>query len=198
MSIIDDLNSLSPEELEKVGNLINKFASRKENKEAPEKLQKNRRKFSNNKKRVDADEFSERPSESIGRKNRRRRVVLDENEPEEPVSRRRRGTTKQRKRGGKKGTMARTEAVSLTGENKFLKDRDRNKYKSDVQTDKLLWGNNLPTERPDKFEYIEAECMGCGYFFDVHPSLVYRDEDTHEIVFTCDDCSSSRGRGRSE
>jgi hypothetical protein len=90
--------------------------------------------------------------------------------------------------------MARTESVQLSGENRFMKMRERNAEKKDTKIDKALWTDREPSERPDEFQFAEVQCKVCGMFFDVNPGLVVVDADTGGANFTCNNCSP-RGHG---
>lgn len=168
-SIISQLDSLTPEELGKVGNLIGKFAGRHERNQ-DEKIPTKRKKRQKTKKRVDSPHQEVIVEHGTGRSKPRKRVIMPD-EVEQPNERRSTGVGRsvprnpqnqeaqdgtRRGRHGKKGTVrlgrgggrvvARTETVVLTGDNKFLTSKqfseERVYAKKDVATDKKLWSDN--------------------------------------------------------
>lgn len=166
--IIKNLESLTPEELQKVGNLIEKFAKRKSD--------------NNEVDSTETEDIIEKPRQ----KSKPKRTVQGRSSPRNPANQRK--DTRVRRRGPSRGGAGRTESVVLSNENKFERMRERNNYKADAEIDKKLWGNRQPTERPDEFEFVEAQCKECGKWYDINPSLVYVDQDSREINFTCDNC----------
>lgn len=181
--ILDNLEQLSPEELQKVANLINKFAGRKDSK-------------------IDKKPKAGKIGHGPGRRTSKKSIVVpgEDDPPPRKQARGKRGRRESsrlqkktkspiRRKGGKKGVAARIEPVQLSGQNKFDKMRERNTVNDDRKTDALLWENKEPSPRPDTFEFSEVQCQECGYYFDIHPDLVYVDRDSKEVVFTCDDCS---------
>ena len=216
--IVSDLGDLSPEELQKVQNLISKFAGRQkrdseDTKPRPKRQKKQNHKKQNHKRKdsgeqgkgrtkkrqtiiTDESELREPPKQSGGRKGQGRSQPRNPDAQQSRGGRRgsaRRGSPIQTGRGGGAKVMARTEQVQLSGLNKFDKMRARTEKKRDTVNDKKLWvdqkGRKMePTERPDQFQYVEVQCTECQLWYDVSPDLVYRDEDTREIVFTCNGC----------
>lgn len=201
--IMSDLDQLTPEELEKVGRLISKFA----NKEEVPKTRKRKGRGGKRKKPLDKKDQELIVEQQHGRTNRRRRILESEDdEIERPRQGRGRSQprTQQRqnngvRRGGKGrgrgkgrgngGIMARTESVQLEGGNRFDKMRERNSERQDVEIDRKLWGKRQPSERSPQYEPVEAQCIGCNLWFDVNPGLVMIDPDTREPSFTCNNCS---------
>lgn len=206
--IIDNLDKLTPEELAKVGNLINKFAGRHE-REDDRPQPKPNRKRNRKKRQKEVDNTSEKliVEQGPGRNKPRRRVVQDEYEEVERPRRTGRGRTAprnarnqrrndgvRRKGGrGRGGVMAHTESVQLSNENKFQNMRERNAEKGDTEIDKKLWSGRMPTERPEEYEDIEVQCKECLLWFDVNPGLVLIDQDSREPNYVCNNCSP-RGR----
>lgn len=193
--IIENLESLSPEELEKVANLINKFAKRKEDDGRQQKKRKRK------KKRVDDNDAELIVEEQVGRKKPRKRILLDENDEVERPKTRGRGRTqprrqsarrkKQNYRGNKgrsKGVMAKTESVQLSGENRFMKMKERYSNKKDSVIDKKLWENREVSARPDEYEPIEVQCKECELWYDVNPATVLMDRDSGDYNYTCNNC----------
>lgn len=162
--LIKNLESLTPEELQKVGNLINKFAKRKENS-------------------VDNEITTDEIEETSRQKPKKR--VQGRSSPRNTQNQ----TQRVRRKGGRgRGGAGRTESVTLSNENKFERMRERNNFKADAEIDKKLWGNRQPTERPDEFEFVEVQCKECGKWYDINPNLIYLDQDSREVNFTCDNC----------
>ena len=173
--ILDDLESLSPDEMASVARLIEKFASRKKDSET--------------------EIIVDQPQ---GRKKPRKRVLLNENDTVESP-RKGRGRTKPRKpsarprrkgAGGRRdrGVMAQTQKVELSGQNKFLKMSERTAHKKDTKIDKQLWKDREVSTRPDEYQDVEVECKECKLWYDVNPVLVLIDPDTHDTNYTCDRC----------
>lgn len=203
-NIVDptDLEKLTPEELEKVGNLINKFARRHED-GAESKPKKSHHKRN---KKVDRPEPQQELmiEHGVGRKQPRKKIL--ENESDTPTTRsagqgrteprknqnRRSRSRGSRRRTGKGETLMRTEPVRLSSENKFLTMKERNAKKSDTKIDKKLWGENTATERPETYEPIEVQCKECDLWFDVNPSMLMVDPDTKDYNFTCNNCAGRR------
>lgn len=222
-NILSNLESLSPDELAKVGNLIQKFSNRHEREDSPEvpKQRKNKKKH---KKRVDNSENDLIVEHGPGRTQSRKRIVLPD-EQEQPNEKRSTGVGRTQPRnpekqgavrGGRRGqtitpgrgqgrTLARTEPVQLSGENKFdtMKENKRSKKlirdseKSDTLIDKALWTDREASDRPDEFQFAEVQCVGpCGLWFDVNPGLILIDQDSGLPNFTCNNCGrSARGMG---
>ena len=205
-NIQTNLENLTPEELQKVSNLIEKFASRKEE-SSDEKPQKKRRRRKKPKKRVDEPEQEVIIEHGQGRNKPRQRIVLPDEpidpnekrvsgrgrtEPRNPRNQRAQSVRRGRGKGprmGRGNRLARTESVNLSGENKFDTMRERNQAKADTKIDKALWANREASQRPDKFEYAEVQCLACKLWFDIQPNLVMIDEDTGVPNFTCNNCS---------
>lgn len=164
--LIDSLDNLDQDELEKVMRLASKFISKKGGATKPLKINKSQ----------------ERTPRKQGRSEPRQPVQQEDYI--QPVKRgiKRRGGN----RPGKK--MARSETVHLSGENKFDKMNEKFQHKEDTKTDKILWGNKKPTPRPEKYEAVEVQCNSCQRWFDINPALVYHDPDTQEVIFKCDGC----------
>lgn len=191
--IISNLEKLSPEELQKVGNLINKFAKRhtdseKEIDDGPpprETVRTPRRKVDRQPRQVRrSDDVQESPtqmprgSQRGHRSPRSPRNQQQENHPKH---------NKQRRNFG------RIEQVQLTGENKFFDLVKReNDYKGDSKIDKKLWKGNKPMPRPQKYEPVEVQCIECHYYFDVNPELIILDEETGLPNYTCNNCVKRR------
>ena len=210
MSIVDSLDKLTPEELESVSRLINKFANRHSEDSVEQPLPTPNKKRKRGKKQKEVDNTSESLiiEHGAGRSQPRTRVVLDEADPAPSRRSRGRGRTEPRKPKGQQrnnvrrgnnrdrgggGVMARTESVRLSNQNKFLNMRERNAEKGDTQIDKKLWENRTPTERPEEYEDIEVQCRECGLWFDINPGLVLIDADTRQPNFVCNNCAP-RGR----
>lgn len=206
MSIIDNLDKLTPEELAKVGNLIDKFAGRHDREEEKRPQPKPNRKRNRKKRQKEVDNTSERliVEHGPGRSGPRRRIVQDEyeeaerprrvgrgrTEPRNPSNQRRRQSVRKKgnSRGGG-GVMARTEGVQLSNENKFNRMSERNAEKSDTSIDRKLWSGRMPTQRPEEYEDVEVQCRECQLWFDVNPALVLIDHDTRQPNFVCNNCS---------
>lgn len=86
----------------------------------------------------------------------------------------------------KKQAIAQAIDVSKPRPNKFLKSTDFNAAKADTLLDRLLKGNNVPTERKSAVTYVRINCDKCGRTCEVHPDLIYSDEEKH--YYTCDNC----------
>ena len=223
--MLSNLESLTPEELAKVSNLIGKFTNRHE-REQDDEVPTKRKKRKKTKKRIDEPEQKVIVEHGTGREKPRKRIIIPD-EAEQPNEKRSAGVGRSQPRNqqtnhqggarrGKAGavrlgrgggrTLARTETVELTGVNRFLTSsqfkKERVHAKGDVTTDKKLWSDNSgetrePSERPEKFEFAEVQCVGpCGLWFDVSPDLILLDYDTGEPNFTCNNCGkSARGEG---
>lgn len=111
-------------------------------------------------------------------------IMLEKEVPSSTPTRKKK-KTREKVRG--KGVQARTETVKLSGENKFLKMKERNAAKKDTETDRKLWLEREPSDRPDEYEPYQVECQVCGRTFEVHPSMVYREDG--EDIYTCNRCS---------
>lgn len=166
--LITNLEDLGPEELKAVSNLINKLAKRKRSEEPLDNL-------------GEVEETVERKP-----KQKQKPTVQGRSSPRNPQNQKK--DTRVRRRGGSRGGAGRTESVVLSNENKFEKMRERNNFKADAEIDKKLWGDRKPTERPDEFEFVEVQCKECGKWYDINPNLVYIDQDSREVNFTCDNC----------
>lgn len=173
--IITNLEDLSPDDLKAVSNLINKLAKRQRKNSEP-KVDEVPPEPVN----IIQDEPSQKPQRATTRRSKR----PDKKPPQKAQSNQRVRRRGQQSRGG----AGRTEPVSLSGENKFESMREKSSYREDSKTDKLLWGNHEPTERPDDFSFVEVECEICHKNCKVHPSLVYLDQDTRQPKYTCDSC----------
>lgn len=182
-NLLEQLLSLSPNQMAAVERLVGKFS----------------------KKDSEEDLIVEH---GPGRDKPRQRIVLKESDKTPDKRSKGRGrtqprnnqneesTNKIRKRVGKgKGAMARTEQVVLKNENRFLKMREKDSEKKDVEIDKKLWSGRSPSERPEEFQYAEVQCKVCNKYFDINPALVVIDRETHQPNFTCNDCAASN-RGR--
>jgi len=167
-NIIDDLNNLTDEELEAVGRLINKFVKRKKSPEKPKKAPKT--------------------EHGPGRKAPRNLKSKGRTEPRQARNKRLANGPKNRPR---KGVAARTEPVQISGENKFFQMRERNAERKDSKIDQKLWSNREPSQRPEKFEFVEVQCIDCQLWFDAHPNLIFIDPDTKQPYFRCNDCSQN-------
>ena len=205
--LITQLESLTPEEIQKVARLINKFATRNEGEtEKPErptkKTQKGPKKRPN---KTDNRRQDLKVEHGPGRSQPRKRIIIEAEDEEEVTNTRRMGRGRSEPRNGRrevddgmrgrrrKGVAARTESVQIAHnpkDNKFLKMKERNSAKNDTRIDKKLWGDNEPNARPDKFEPVEARCKGCKQYFDVNPALVFVGP-RGVPSFTCNDCSQS-------
>jgi hypothetical protein len=91
---------------------------------------------------------------------------------------------------GPHGKQCRTEPMQIISNrpNNFLGSADAKMFKSDVEIDKKLSGNNTPSPRRQETEMWEVVCKVCGGTSIVSPSTVMLDEDTHEVSYTCDSC----------
>ena len=187
--------ALTPEQLEKVGRLIDKFD--RQNKQGLDKRESKSK----------LQEGRDKPRQKI--------ITPDNNPPEEDTRILKRApqgrsqprqkdiqTTKTnaRRRPGKKGTqLARTESVNLGNKNKFVgmkfSKSEQDALEEQRKKDKKLYltsdGQSIPlTERPEEFGgYIEVQCRVCQKYFDEHPDLVYNDPD-EGIIYTCNRCSA--------
>jgi hypothetical protein len=169
--IITNLEDLGPEELKAVSNLINKLAKRKKQSESTEEV-------------VDSTPLGDTVREQKP-KGPPKRHSQGRTEPRNPQNKK---TRVKRKGGRGRGGAGRTESVVLSNENKFERMRERNDFKKDTEIDKKLWSGREPTQRPDEFQFVEVQCKECGRWYDINPDLVYVDQDSREINFTCDDC----------
>ena len=162
--LITNLENLTPEELKRVANLIEKFTKRKT---------------------VDNQQTEDIIKEEPKAKQKSTKVTQGRSAPRNPVNKKNNNV---RRKGSRGGGAGRTESVVLSNENKFEKMRDRNSFKDDAKIDKKLWGDRQPTERPEEFEFVEVQCKECGKWYDINPTLIYVDQDTREVNFTCDNC----------
>lgn len=176
--LITDLQSLSDEELAKVGNLIQKFVKRKgdagKNKEGRSpKPQKQSRQGPKN--------TVVGPSKGNGRSQPRN----PQNSQETPN---RRGQSGRKK----KSKTCRTEQVQLSGENIFEKMKESRSCKQDSQIDKKLNPNPVPRHSPDNIiNKVEVQCRECLLWYDVNPAFVYYDPEEGSM-YTCDNCTRKR------
>ncbi|RLI51659.1 hypothetical protein DRO61_01855 [Candidatus Bathyarchaeota archaeon] len=175
--IITNLEDLNPEDLKAVGNLINKLAKRNKQQNPEQTVDKQESSGYDNPEPT-AQQSAGR-SQPRNTKSGRSSPRASANKRPEPV---RRG------RGVSRGGQGRTESVSLANENKFERMRERNDFKKDSAIDRKLWGDRNPTERPEEFEFAEAQCKVCRNWFDINPNLVLLDPETKEYNFTCDNC----------
>jgi len=98
-----------------------------------------------------------------------------------------------RGRGNKKGMACHSEPLQISGHNNFLDMEEFHEEKQDVEIDKKLNKGRKPTRRYRKLQKIEVECQGtCGYIYEVSQDVLMVDPDTHEYLYTCNDCASSR------
>ena len=172
---IEKLGSLTDEEMASVARLIEKFASRKK---SPT---------------VDKGGDTLETERQVGRSTSRKKIVLDEREPIIENKRTGKGRTKPRESNGAntkkgKGRPSRTLPVTIGNANKFTQMSEFRASKEDVDVDKKLWTGREPKQRPDKFEPVEVQCDICKLYYDVNPSLLFRDPDTHELMYTCNNC----------
>ena len=196
-NINDKIENLTPDQLESLGRLIDKFSRRNSNDQEEERKPRKNNKTKPQKGRskprskiiIPGEENLEEEKEPI------KRVVKNRKGRSEPRNSDLKTQKRERVRrppgkGQKAGTtLARTESVSLSGENKFEKMRERNSHKKDSVIDKKLWGDNQPEQRPDEFSgFVEIECKSCELWYDVHPSEIYMDPDQGPS-YTCDNCS---------
>lgn len=207
--LITQLETLTPEELQKVAKLINKFATRNEREESEESERPAKKQQKGPKKRpnkADSRRQDLKVEHGPGRSQPRKRIIVEADDEEEVVRPRRMGRGRSEPRNGsrrdvddgmkgrrRKGVAARTESIQVSSnpkDNKFLKMKERNSAKNDTRIDKLLWGQNEPEARPDKFEFVEARCKGCKQYFDVNPALVFVGP-RGQPSFTCNDCAQS-------
>lgn len=164
--IITNLQKLSPEELAKVGNLINKFAKRKDEPEEEKEVD------------IVPVKGKKKPGKSVSGNPKAGRK-----EPKKPQGR---GGNRNRQRG-RKGAVARTEPVQLSGQNKFDQMKERNDFKRDAAIDKKLWQGREPTTRKDEYEPVEVQCIVCGLWYDEHPNLILVDPE-EGTKYTCNNC----------
>ena len=200
MGIEDTLNNLTPEEITVLKTLVNKLTDTDKEPEREVKKRKQRRFPKNNVKQQKNRPVNNRKNQP---KPRRDKVDMydvpdddDEESPEEELTRRLdrikgRKTNPQR---GKKSKLCSTQAINLSGENRFLKMSDRFGAKNDIEIDRKLSGKNKPTERGET-RLIQVRCQGCRKKKMVSPIMLKNDEDTGDIVYTCDGCLGNR-RGR--
>lgn len=208
MSDIENtLNNLSPEEIAVLKTLVSKLAStdaKEPTDEQPEKETKRRkqRRFPKSKgvKQQKNRPVNNRHNQPKPRKDKVDMYDVDEEDeddsPEEELTRRlnRVKGRKPNPNQGKKSKLCSTQRIDLTGENKFLKMSDRFGAKNDIEIDRKLSGKNKPTERGET-RLIQVRCQGCRKKKMVSPIMLKNDEDTGDIVYTCDDCLGNR-RGR--
>lgn len=174
MSIIDDLDDLSPEELEVMAKVISKLAQTKKGK--TDKTSKDKK---------------------MGKSSPKKRVVKKEQEQEQediseapvlvPIKSRTKKETHKNTRNGRTAPLVQS-YTPPKGPNKFLSMPEYKSEKQDTRIDKLLWKGNQPTERRDEIEFIDAECRVCGKVSEVSPALTLKDIDTGEVMFTCNRC----------
>jgi len=95
---------------------------------------------------------------------------------------------KGRGRQGKAKREARTEPISISGENKFLTMSAYNEHKDDVDIDKKLSHGKKLVPRSKRHDgYLTVECSECEREKRVHESVLTSDSD-----YLCDDCILSR------
>lgn len=174
-NILDQLDQLTDEEMKKVGNLINKFAKRHSSEnQVDNRKPREQNKPQRGRTRPTQTQPENRPQSKGSQRGRR--------EPRNP-------TIQPNVHGRRnKGTAARSEKVVLSGQNEFLNMTERNQFKQDSDVDKKLWRGREMSPRPNKYEPIEVQCTTCRLYFDVNPSVVYRDPDSGDIVYTCNNC----------
>lgn len=177
MSIIDNLDEFTPEELEIASRILGKFASLKKTPspapvEQPKIKGKKPKKVTQKTKPKKLEEPEERELSGPTAKVRKHRV---DDRPQKKVK-------------GGKNKLAMVQPIRVGGKNKFLQMDAYNSNKGDAAIDKKLWANHQPTERRPEIQFVEAECQVCHYLFDVNSSVVMTDEDTGEYVYTCNNC----------
>lgn len=198
MSIIDNLDDFSPEELEIASRILGKLAGLKK---APElssekKVEQPPKKRGRPKKQVVIETKPLNTQKGKGRKTPSKPVE----QPTEIKVGRSSRHKKSHKNDGReagddhdhkhkgKGKMAMVQPLSVGGPNKFLKMSEFAQCRSDAAIDKKLWKGVRPVERRDEIQFVEVRCDKCGYYFDVHPDLIFRDPDG-ELMYKCNDCS---------
>lgn len=203
-NIEQTLNNLTPEEIAVLKTLVNKLTdtTSQPEEEQDKRLQKKRRqrRFPKGKGvKQQKNHHRGKQQNKVGQPKTKVDMydVDDEEEsPEEELSRR---LSRVRKntgaRTGKGNKLCATERVRLSGENKFLTMREHKIKTGELSptTDKLLSGNTKPTERGET-RLVKAKCQYCNKKKMVSPIMLDQDEETGEIVFTCDDCLGGRRR----
>ncbi len=205
-NIISQLQSLSPEELAKLGDIINSITNDQDEGEVevPTERDTSRKENINP---VDNNSEEVIIDHGPGRSQPRQRIVMpDEVEQQTEARSRGRGRTAPRRNAnvettpkqGRGRRLARTESVRLDGNNKFDKMRERNSHKADSKIDQALWRGREASERPEEFKFAEVQCESCQLYFDVNPSLVYVDPDSGRAKWTCNDCAGRGTHGSQE
>lgn len=184
----DALSTLDDADMDKVEALIQRLAKAKskgkqQRRRLPPKVAE---KIKRSRRKKDLDNSEEQPNV---RPQRRKRAG--------PRTRQKASDQERRPQRRRKKFASREAIQTGPRHNKFLDMQESKMHKGDRKTDKLLSGNNSPTPRMGTANLIEAECRGCGYIFDVHPSVVFNDPDIGP-VFECNDCATSRKPNRRE
>ena len=106
--------------------------------------------------------------------------------------------------------VANSNNLFLTQQSKILGPPTQEERKA-IAFDEKVSRKMEPSERIRESALIEVQCLGCGYWFDVHPSCVQRGEPKQggrrrrgdkstsnepTYRYTCNDCQTSRKPGR--
>jgi len=181
--IITDLESLDPEDLQEVLNLIQKKA---EAKQSPQ--QKGKRK----QRRKPKQQAEQAPQARPVKRPKSGGVMRRIDKPANARSRRRPG-----RRGGGEGGTGRIPAVGQPVEkgqdgSRFITEgySDLHRSKKEQEQDKLLAGDNRPTLRRNPVVYREVECNHCGHWWEAPESLIAHDDEG--TIFVCPDCIRGR------
>ena len=199
MSIFTDLESMTDEEKLKLAELLANItpkatpSPKKGRPKASVKKKKAKKKVIKQQKKDSGDQTDE-PEEQLDEVEIKKPSKNQQGRSESRLAGKTAKTkgTRRDKGGGGKGAPCSTQAISLSGQNDFLKMSEKNSAKEDSKIDKLLWKNRRPADRREEFIPVEAQCQVCNRFYDVNPALLYNDPDDG-IVFTCNKCTK-RGR----
>jgi len=95
----------------------------------------------------------------------------------------------------KQDIPCRIERMDVSGNRRLKTDAElgiKNTNKKDRNIDRLLSGSNEITPRPPS-RTVEVECSGgCGYIYEVSPSLLMKEDG--EYIYMCNDCSVQKKR----
>lgn len=90
----------------------------------------------------------------------------------------------------KKKTIAKTQDIEIKKINLFKDDKKDNYY--NIYKDEKSMYQIRPTDRNRRSSLIEIECDSCEEAFNVSKTLLRRDEESGNYLYTCDDCITRR------
>ena len=133
MDIEEKLNSLTPEQMEKVERLVTKFAKRntQPHEHGPGRTEKRTNII------LSEDELDKPPQQKSTKQSRGRRSPKNH-----------KGSNRQRRRDRGGNSPGRVEKVELSNKNRFLNMRERFSRQQDTKVDKALWKDRTPLKRP--------------------------------------------------